>query len=236
MTKTNRTILLWGACLAILVATGSAGAAFWQRYVEDDCIDLANDPAQWAYLLSRWEQGAVILVQRHTTKCEVHGPDCPDGNEPLTELGRMEAMVLGAGVRSMDAPFAVSHSYLSRTHDTAHIAFEDSTRNTELEKPCKESFNDYVKNLVRAKNQVLVTHSSCINALRNAKNRRLLGFSAGRPWNYGISAFVEHTPDGHNQAIGCMRPRDWVMLVADLPSATRDAIRTGNPEPPFFRF
>ena len=226
-------------CLSVLLALGVTYTAVWYHYSQDDCIDLAHDPAQWDYLHQRWAEGGVILVQRHATKCLVEGPDCPDGNEALTDLGRLESKALGSGLKhALGGKYAVLHSDLTRTTDTAQIAFGSSNRSRDLEKPCKETFNQHIRDLQMpaGENLVLVTHSSCINSLRSRNGRRLLGFNAGRSWNFGLSAFVERGADGHNEPIGCMRPMDWAEMAPDLASSTVAAIADGITSPPPIRF
>lgn len=237
MIKQRRVMLAAG--LALVFILGTAYTIVWYRYSQDDCVDLADDPERWAYLESRWSEGGVVLVQRHATKCLNEGPDCPDGNEVLTDLGRLESRALGAGLReALGGSFEVRHSYLTRTHDTARLAFDHSTRSRALEKPCKETFNDHIREVETpgGGNLVLVTHSSCINALRGRNGRRLLGFNAGRSWNFGLSAFVERGADGHNEPIGCMRPLDWANMAGKLDPTIRESIARGIKRPPPIRF
>lgn len=234
----SRRTLIFGS-LATLLVLGAALLVIWDRYSKDDCIDLASHPARWSYLTDRWAEGGVILIQRHATKCLIEGPDCPDGNEVLTELGRIESEALGEGLKhALGGEFEVRHSYLSRTYDTAHIAFDTSTRSRALEKPCKETFNNYIREVEvpAGSNLVLVTHSSCINSLRGRNGRRLLGFNAGRSWNFGLSAFVERGADGHNEPIGCMRPLDWARRAPALSADKFAVIETGITPPPPIRF
>ncbi len=237
MLSSRRTLIAAG--LALVLISGVVYAGVWYRYSQDDCIDLAHEPARWAYLVERWAEGDVILVQRHATKCLIETPNCPDGNERLTQLGRLESAALGDGLRAtLGGAFEVRHSHLTRTHDTAVLAFGTSTRSRDLEKPCKETFNAHIRNVQppAGGNLILVTHSSCINALRGRNGRRLLGFNAGRSWNFGLSAFVERGADGHNEAIGCMRPVDWADVATELDAESRTFIARGISRPPPIRF
>jgi len=182
----------------------------------DDCPPLAEDPVRWNRLVSQWQKNNVIMVLRHATKCEKDVPPCIDGNEVLTQRGRLEAALIGEGVQSsLMGEYLVSHSYLNRTRDTALIAFGTSTPKAELSKSCKLSFENYVQSLETNTNHILVTHSSCINSLKRLDGERLIGFNTGKDPHFGIAAFLENKPEGKPELIGCMWPTNW----ADMPNA-----------------
>ena len=182
----------------------------------DDCPPLAEDPVRWNRLVSQWQKNNVIMVLRHATKCEKDVPPCIDGNEVLTQRGRLEAALIGEGVQSsLMGEYLVSHSYLNRTRDTALIAFGTSTPKAELSKSCKLSFENYVQSLETNTNHILVTHSSCINSLKRLDGERLIGFNTGKDPHFGIAAFLENKPEGKPELIGCMCPTNWT----DMPNA-----------------
>jgi len=182
----------------------------------DDCPPLAEDPVRWNRLVSQWQKNNVIMVLRHATKCEKDVPPCIDGNEVLTQRGRLEAELIGEGVQSsLMGEYLVSHSYLNRTRDTALIAFGTSTPKAELSKSCKLSFENYVQSLETNTNHILVTHSSCMNSLKRLDGERLIGFNTGKDPHFGIAAFLEKKPEGKPELIGCMWPTNW----ADMPNA-----------------
>ena len=182
----------------------------------DDCPPLAEDPVRWNRLVSQWQKNNVIMVLRHATKCEKDVPPCIDGNEVLTQRGRLEAALIGEGVQSsLMGEYLVSHSYLNRTRDTALIAFGTSTPKAELSKSCKLSFENYVQSLETNTNHILVTHSSCMNSLKRLDGERLIGFNTGKDPHFGIAAFLEKKPEGKPELIGCMWPTNW----ANMPNA-----------------
>ena len=182
----------------------------------DDCPPLAEDPVRWNRLVSQWQKNNVIMVLRHATKCKKDVSPCIDGNEVLTQRGRLEAALIGEGVQSsLMGEYLVSHSYLNRTRDTALIAFGTSTPKAELSKSCKLSFENYVQSLETNTNHILVTHSSCINSLKRLDGERLIGFNTGKDPHFGIAAFLENKPEGKPELIGCMWPTNW----ANMPNA-----------------
>ena len=200
---------------SLVLACFAAYAAVEHRK-SDDCPPLAEDPVRWDHLVSQWQQNNVIMVLRHATKCDKDVPPCIDGNEILTQRGRLEAGLIGKGVQSsLMGEYIVSHSYLDRTREAALIAFGTSTPKAELSKSCKLSFEDYILSLETNMNHILVTHSSCINSLKRLDGERLIGFSTGKDPHFGIAAFLENKPEGKHELIGCLWPTNW----ADMPNA-----------------
>lgn len=206
---------------AVLMSSTTALALAVRQYLTlDDCPPLVNDKYRLAYLKTRWEEQQVIMVLRHATKCDDELPDCINGNEALTEIGKFEAIAIGEGLRSLlGGPYSVSHSYLDRTRDTALLAFGNSLANDELAKPCKHTFQHYLENRRFKTNRIFVTHSSCINSLKREDGKRLLGFNSGKEANFGIAAFLDHDEAGKTQVIGCVWPTQWAVLSTDNPVA-----------------
>lgn len=177
----------------------------------DDCPSLAADPARWERLVDLWEQGEATVLVRHGWDCDPDVvEDCVNGNEVLTDFGREQASWVGEGFRrSLGGNFEVSHSYLHRTRETAMIAFGESHRDDAITKPCKDSFQDYVNGPSTGQNRIFVTHSSCINSMKDAEGERMLGFNAGKKAHFAIAAFLERNEQSDKQLLGCVWPGEW---------------------------
>ena len=59
------------------------------------------------------------------------------------------------------------------------------------------------------KNLVMVTHSSCLNALQDEDQEPVLSFNAGRDRFYGVSLFFRQKEDDRVEVLGCMLPSQW---------------------------
>lgn len=174
------------------------------------CPVIADDPVRLQQLLDLWSTQRAVMVLRHTTKCNDEAPDCIDGNEHLTDFGREEAQTIGIGVDGLlGQNFKAFHSPLDRTRDTAMLAFGASAVMQDISPTCKPTFDATMKNFTGDGNTILVTHSSCIDALKDDDGDRLLGLRSGDDENFGIAAFFDTKP---LQLLGCMRPTDWARL------------------------
>ena len=205
--------------LLIVLTTGTACSLAVNQYLtHDDCAPLTEHPERWRELEAAWSEEQVVMVLRHASKCDIDtNPDCVNGNESLTPYGEYEALAIGEGVRqTLSGKYRVSYSYLDRTRDTALLAFGEAEVNEALQKPCKNSFDSYVANLQSNSNEILVTHSSCINALKQPDGDLLLGFGAGEDENFGIATFIKRSDDNEHHVIGCARPKDWAMLAKNI--------------------
>ena len=182
----------------------------------NDCTALADDPTAWQALNSAWQDEQVLMILRHTTKCDEE-PGCVEDNEDLTSVGKMQAMTIGSGVRNtLEGSFDVYHSDMIRTRDTALLAFGESSSDVKISKPCLPGFKDHVSNFPVSTNTILVTHSSCIDSLENRDGNRSLGFKSGDDSHLGVAAFMQQTPDKGLEVLGCVWPADWPDLSQSL--------------------
>jgi phosphohistidine phosphatase SixA len=207
----------WRIAVPLVVVTTIMAAAFaWQYRIADDCLAIDAHANLMQRLQTRWAEQRIVVLLRHATKCDIDLPDCVDGNEVLTDHGREEAVTIGSGLRTLlSDDYEVRHSPLYRTRDTALLAFGESTDDMALAKPCKTTFQDYVKALPMATNQILVTHSSCINSLTTTDGGRVLGINTGKDPHFGIAAFFDRTDTG-DELIGCMWPENWGVIAREI--------------------
>ena len=187
------------------------------------CIALKDDPTAWQALQDAWQDQQVLMILRHAAKCDEE-PGCVEDNEDLTPLGKMQAGVIGDGIRdTLGEPFDVYHSDMIRTKDTALLAFGASTVDDKISKPCLPGFSDHVSNFPINTNTILVTHSSCIDSLVDREGERYLGLKSGDDAHFGIAAFMQQTYDNELKVLGCVWPKDWPALIQSVlaPSAPR---------------
>lgn len=202
--------------LLIVVTTVLSAALAWQYRIADDCPSVDANTTLLQRLKTRWAQQRIVVLLRHTTKCDIALPDCVDGNEVLTDHGREQAVAIGNGLRALlSDDYQVRHSPLYRTTDTALLAFGESTDDMALAKPCKTTFRDYLNALPMTTNQILVTHSSCINSLTTADGDRILGVNSAKDPHFGIAAFFDRTETG-DELIGCMWPDNWMDVAGTI--------------------
>ncbi len=180
------------------------------------CIALKDDPTAWQALHDAWQDQQVLMILRHAAKCDEE-PGCVEDNEDLTPLGKMQAKVIGNGVRdTLGEPFDVYHSDMIRTEDTALLAFGASTVDVKISKPCLPGFKDHVSNLPISTNTILVTHSSCIDSLADREGERYLGLKSGDDAHFGIAAFMQQNRGNELKVLGCVWPKDWPELIQSV--------------------
>lgn len=203
---------VWIVLAALVFCLGAASASLIRSL--DDCPRLVDHPERWEKVREAWRSDAVNVVLRHAADCdadEVEG--CINGNEILTLEGEQQAIVVGQGVRrSLGHNFSVRHSYLDRTESTATLAFGRSVEDPNITKPCKDSLQSYVEGHEGPGNRFFVTHSSCLNSLKDTEGDSLLGINASKDHNFGIAAFFRRVKDGPDELLGCVWPADWPEL------------------------
>jgi phosphohistidine phosphatase SixA len=206
MPESKLTIILIAVLVLASACTGK----------DNTCPVITDDPVRLQHLLDLWSSERALMVLRHTTKCNDEEPNCVDGNERLTDAGRVEAQAIGTGVHTLlGRNYSAFHSPLDRTHDTAMLAFGKSTESQDISPTCKPTFDSYIRKYTADGNTILVTHSSCIDALKDEGGDRLLGLKSGDDENFGIAALFETQP---LRVIGCMRPADWDSLSGSAPT------------------
>ncbi len=214
-TAKNRFHHVLAAMATILVLGVLSTFAVIEYRARDDCLRLIDHPAALRKLKEVWQRGQAVAVIRHASKCDKDLPDCTNGNEHLTELGRQEARSIGEGISdALGNSFVAYHSYLDRTRDTALLAFGKSSVSTALQKPCADTFPQFISSLHPADNTILVTHSSCLDSMKDAAGDRLLGINTSKDPNFGIAAFIDSTVADDSRLLGCIWPSDWEQMNA----------------------
>lgn len=152
------------------------------------------------------------MVLRHAIKCKDE-PGCIDNDEFLTDKGQHQAADIGIGLRrTLGGKHISYHSSMTRTRDTALLAFANSSPNDAISKPCLPGFNEYVHTLPIVTNTILVTHSSCIDSLTDKEGKRYFRFKSGKYKNFGVAAFFEQHQSAALKLHGCVWPGNWSRL------------------------
>ena len=58
-------------------------------------------------------------------------------------------------------------------------------------------------------NIVLITHSNCMNALKDEQQNDIFDFNVGKEAYYGISLLLRQGSDDQIEVLGCILPTQW---------------------------
>jgi hypothetical protein len=158
-----------------------------------------------------WHDGDLALIIRHTERCSRDDLNCPPGRDLLTDEGKLQAKLMGAGIRKLGpAQFDVRYSPAVRTRMTAEIAFASGQPSKWLLEDCKIGLMNKIKdNKVAGMNLLLISHSSCLNALEDENRNPLLIFDAGRDKYLGVTVLVNLKDKNQEDVLGCILPSQW---------------------------
>jgi phosphohistidine phosphatase SixA len=198
--------------LTILVISVGAVAFI---ILESNQIDslLADDRKRLRILESHWALGNVVSLIRHTERCDRSENQCVLGNDGITIPGAKEAMKIGMAYKNLPARTTVIYnSPIKRTAQTADFMFGRKTTNRLwLVEKCRESLKENIfKHKKNGKNLILITHSGCINSLKNKHGATLIESNLSKSETYGYSVFL--TVDKHTREInilGYLLASDW---------------------------
>jgi phosphohistidine phosphatase SixA len=162
-----------------------------------------------------WNKGDLVLLIRHTEKCSAVKDACSSGDKGLTTRGVLQARSIHAGISSLgSAPVEVIYSPALRTAMTAKIALdEEMTAGKWLVTDCDTNFLGKIQLQKEAGvNLILVTHSHCLNAMKNKLGGSLLRFNAGKDDFFGMSVFLEAKGNQNLKQLGCLLPSNWSVI------------------------
>ena len=209
-------ILMIGSVVLGLVLIAATAELFKQYKESTACNDIEK---QFGPVEASWNKGELLILMRHTEKCSAVENACPPGDEGITETGRTQAKLIGDGLRrlgTMNAELTpeVFYSPALRTKQTARAAFTgDMKPLAALVEGCKSNWLEKIKSFKKpGSNLILVTHSSCLNALSDEDQDRILDFNAGSDRFYGISIFLRQNEIGRIEDLGCMLPSQWQQI------------------------
>lgn len=170
--------------------------------------DLSEHPfALTRQMLDEWQDGDLIVFVRHLERCSRVDAACMD-DEPTgitqrsSALGlAMRTQIAGLGLATTD----VYSSPLTRTSQTGALLFAEPIASKDFLYQCKDNFvQDALAKKVPGRNLVLVTHSSCLDAVNE-------NFSyAEVDYEYGAAVFLNVESPTEQTILGFIDADDWL--------------------------
>lgn len=188
---------------ALLVTALVTGFVMWPR----SPVSLVNaQPSLRAQWLQGWEAGEMVVLVRHTERCDRSDHPCLGPEDGITQVGSDAAQVVGQGLVHLGMAQAdVLSSPLTRTTQTAHYMFGKDAQTQEWLADCGSTWrNDIVAHKRAHRNLVLLTHSGCIGDFE-----AMSGFKHAAKSEYGSSLFIHVDNNGQLQVLGVVNAEDW---------------------------
>ncbi|MFP6806570.1 MAG: hypothetical protein VB957_05240 [Pseudomonadales bacterium] len=207
MTKEVSAILLVMAALLIIGMTNSTPPP-------DEAANLlAYDGQGLKVLETQWTKGNVVALVRHTERCDRSDNLCFDGIDGITSVGVKTAMQLGSNYAQLPKHSTTQYySPIKRTRQTAQYMFTDSgISKLWLQEGCKDNMlDDIYEHKQDDTNLILITHSSCIDGLRDNQGSRFIDLDLLREETYGISVFLTIGKDERQaKLLGYLHADEW---------------------------
>ncbi len=205
---------------AVLIAITLWGFRYWHTATGGQCTNLVSNRLAHNQLQKLWGQDQIIVLLRHTEKCRIDTASCQDlafdtPMDKLTQKGKADAKIIGEGFRALlPGNFELLSSSENRTLQTAQLAFGYLPESVYwLSEDCKQELGNHLRQSRRG-NQVLVTHSTCLNVLIDDAGNKLVPFNTGGHEDYGLAVFLQRASSGHMpKVLGCIWPDDWQNVV-----------------------
>jgi phosphohistidine phosphatase SixA len=206
---TSRFIKLASLSAALVVVALVSGFALWSRSPAN--LDAANseDATQ---LLRHWQAGEVVVLVRHTERCDRSSNPCFGPADGITQVGNDAAIAVGRGFNRLGMAQAdVLSSPVTRTAQTSHAMFGKDAMAQDWLATCGKTLrNDVVAHKRAHQNLVLVTHSGCISDFEAQT-----GYPHAATSEYGSSLFVHIDVNGQLKILGIVKADDWNALLQD---------------------
>jgi len=173
-----------------------------------------------AFLLA-WQAGNMVVLIRHTERCDHSDNPCLDGDTGITVVGRDMAQQLGEFFTQLpNVNQQIYTSPVKRTEQTAISMFGDNPSKADwLGRACKnEMFDQALSNKKPGENLFLVTHSNCIMDFGEADGRDLVSLDLHDFESYGIVFFFSMGADLRGK--GHLLPSDWPVFLTAMRSQT----------------
>ncbi len=198
--------------LIVLVVVTSTTTFFILKPKPTESL-LTNEGRRLRTLESHWTLGNVVSLIRHTERCDLSENQCVDGDNGITISGAKEAMKIGLAYKSLPAHTTVIYnSPIKRAAQTADFMFGRKTTNKLwLGENCRESLQENIfKYKEEGKNLILITHSGCINSLKNKLGGTLIKSNLNKDETYGYSIFLTVDKDKREiNILGYLLAKDW---------------------------
>lgn len=170
-------------------------------------------------LSSAWQQGNVLLLVRHTEKCSRSHPCEADFGLTVAgfeQAGQLHRALRALGTENTDFLFSPTMRTWSTAWMLAPMAghrTDDAWRDCDI-----DFFNTLESFRSPGRNLVVVTHSHCLNALKDRNDMPLLDFNAGDDEFFGLTlAFNASEDSGFDpEPLACRLPGSWLNSTGDL--------------------
>lgn len=178
-----------------------------QRYQDPKPADLSKSPfALTASMLAEWQDGDVIVFVRHLERCSRVDAACLDGPTGITQRATGTGLALREQFAALGlAASDIYSSPLTRTSQTSALLFATPTANEEFLYRCKDNFvQQALAKKVPGRNLVLVTHSSCMDAVNESLSY------AEVDYEYGAAVFLNVESVTEQNILGFIDTDDWL--------------------------
>ena len=154
---------------------------------------LANNGKGLFDLEAHWAQGNVVSLIRHAERCDRSENECLDGDNGITVPGLDQAVQVGKSYDNLpEQTTVIFNSPVKRTDQSADFMFGDESSDQKwLREGCRENLlDDIFKHKEDGKNLILITHSTCIDALGEKQGDKLIDLDIHEPETYAGSFFL----------------------------------------------
>jgi phosphohistidine phosphatase SixA len=202
------------AVLAIVFLTIFIAVAWVSLEAKETGSVLENNGKEAFNLIAQWAQGNVVALVRHAERCDRSENQCLDGDSGITVSGKSMSIKLGNDFRSLlDVGNAdIYNSPVKRTQQTANFMFGRSSidKNWLVDDCRSKLLGDIFNNKKKGRNMVLVTHSTCINNLKDQDGKTLINLHEIEKATYGITVFLAVNKNSKQAyVLGYLGPNDW---------------------------
>ncbi|WP_368668885.1 histidine phosphatase family protein [Pseudomonas sp. Fl5BN2] len=208
--RRSRKIIFSAIAVALTIVV--SGFMLWPATPQDLALD---NQMQQSGLYEHWRAGQVIVLVRHSERCDRSANPCLGPADGITQLGSVTASELGQAFRTLGMEHTdVLSSPMTRTLQTTQSMFNQAPRTQEWLVTCGKNLERDIKaHKLQGRNLILVTHSGCISDLESH-----LGFAHALASEYTSSLFVTLTADGEMQVVGIMNARNWPQVLKEMPN------------------
>ncbi len=193
--------------LGLVAVAATASVAGWALHAKAPA-DLGDGKTlRHSGLMANWKAGNVVVLVRHGERCDRSTAACLGDADGITLDGSRVASDVGDGLQALGMERTqVLTSPLTRTRQTAMFMFGESATPQDWLMNCRKTMLQDVKaHKQPGRNQVLVTHSECIDAFE-----KQVGLGGGAGPGYASALFVTIDPTtGGAHVMGTLNASQW---------------------------
>lgn len=203
--RRSRKIIFSAIAVALTIVV--SGFMLWPATPQDLALD---NQMQQSGLYEHWRAGQVIVLVRHSERCDRSANPCLGPADGITQLGNHSATDVGNALQNIGMTNTdVLSSPTTRTTQTARAMFGKTALTADWLLSCGPSLGqDALAHKAAHRNLVLVTHSGCIDDLE-----KQLGYRHPNKSEYTSSVFVSVGADGQLSLLGTLNAEDWQSVL-----------------------